>query len=120
MMTPNAILELYKAGNYGTFDQPNRSGSIKSVFWTVALGYRKAREYRNCVTYPAALAGALAKAQHDYAIKHELGHDEQRSKDEWVKAGYSLKDYRNRKNRLLREQTAQQIFQDLIAPTTED
>jgi hypothetical protein len=29
--------------------------------------------------------------------------DEQRSKDEWVKAGYPIADYRNRQNRLSRE-----------------
>tara|TARA_R100001530_G_scaffold7336_2_gene8065 strand:- start:184 stop:555 length:372 start_codon:yes stop_codon:yes gene_type:complete len=47
------------------------------------------------------LQSSLSQAQ--YAIKmHELGHDEQRSKDE------------------LREKTPKEIFHDLIAPTTED
>ena len=60
-MTPNEVFELYEAGNYGTFDQPNRSNSIKATFWHVALGHRTASEYRNSATYSAALAGVTAR-----------------------------------------------------------
>ena len=57
----DAVVKLYDAGHYGTFDKPNRSGVVKNVFWKVAMGHRDHSEYRNCVTYPAAFAGSIVR-----------------------------------------------------------
>ena len=60
MMTADQILELYKGGSYGTPDVPVRSSSVKSVFWLVYFGYRRAAEYKGNIHYAAAQAGAKA------------------------------------------------------------
>jgi hypothetical protein len=59
-ITTDQILEIYRSGSYGTSQQPNRSSSVKQVFWDVYLGRRSAADYRNNVLYPAARAGERA------------------------------------------------------------
>ena len=63
MITVDQILELYKGGSYGTPDEPCRSSSVKSTFWLVYLGHRKASDYKNNIHYAAACAGAKAAKQ---------------------------------------------------------
>lgn len=62
-LTADQILELYRSGSYGTPDAPIRSSSVKSTFWLVYFGHRKASEYKNYINYAAALAGAKAAKQ---------------------------------------------------------
>lgn len=70
MITADQILKLYNSGSYGTPDAPVRSNSVKSTFWLVYFGYRKAAEYKNSIAYPAACAGAkAAKRAKDSASK---------------------------------------------------
>jgi hypothetical protein len=59
-MTVEQVLALYRAGSYGTPDQPIRSSSVKQVFWDVYFGHRSAAEYRGHLLEAAAKAGAIA------------------------------------------------------------
>lgn len=61
MITADQILKLYNSGNYGTPVAPLRSSSVKSTFWLVYFGHRKASDYKNNIHYAAAQAGAIAK-----------------------------------------------------------
>lgn len=55
------ILERYAAGAYGTFENPKRSAGVYSIFWSVALGHREAKEYRGSWDYCFAKAGKIVK-----------------------------------------------------------
>jgi len=66
-LTTDQILDMYRSGSYGTPDAPVRSSSVKSTFWLVYFGHRKAAEYKNNIHYAAAKAGAIAKgARHEH------------------------------------------------------
>ena len=55
------IVERYDSGAYGTFEKPKRSAGCYSVFWSVALGYRDAKEYRRGWDYCFAKAGKIVR-----------------------------------------------------------
>lgn len=57
-MIKEAIIGRYRDGAWGTPEKPNRNSSVRATFWNVALGHRKAREYKGTVNYAAAQAGA--------------------------------------------------------------
>ena len=65
MITADQILELYHSGSYGTPDAPVRSSSVKSTFWLVYFGHRKAADYKHNILSPAAQAGAKAAKQQE-------------------------------------------------------
>ena len=62
-LTANQIIDLYRSGSYGTPDAPIRSSSVKSTFWLVYFGHRKAVDYKNNIHHAAAVAGAKAAKQ---------------------------------------------------------
>jgi hypothetical protein len=62
-LTTDQILDLYRSGSYGTPDAPVRSSSVKSTFWLVYFGHRKASDFKNNIHHAAATAGAKAARQ---------------------------------------------------------
>ncbi len=62
-LTTEQILDLYHSGSYGTSDTPIRSSSVKSTFWLVYFGHRKASDFKNNIHRAAAIAGAKAAKQ---------------------------------------------------------
>lgn len=57
------LLDKARAGEFGTPEAPDRSGSEKRNFWMVYFGHRKASEYKGTVSYPSAKAGELYRRE---------------------------------------------------------